>query len=594
MRRGIKSALSRDFKEIIIMTKERKQRRRSILTAALLLIIWGFLLPMSAHAQWTSPDASGNINSTNSGRVGVGTNTPAGKLDVSAPDTGTNPVYNDTPTAIWIKNTGTGTTGMGSALIFGSANGTRMSGIYGVRAGTTGSEGDLVFATNPAFNFLERMRITSAGNVGIGTGTPVGRFEIVNTSGSYTTSNYFQITGTTADNNNYPGISFKGGSYVNEYPFIQLGNAGLSLTVAGGRQSSTYPNRMQLVLSTNSNGAGHAGFQLFNGSTTTDLLTVKDNGFVGIGTPAPSKLFHILGSSAGIRLQDSTSDTVAAYPFMEFYGSSTRIGWVGDGSATLDTMDVVSEKSGGVVRLFTGGTAAANERIRIDASGQVGIGTDAPAVKLDVNGQIKSRSGGFVFPDGTVQTTASTGGGGASQWTTSGTSITYNAGNVGIGTTTPDPAYRLEVAGDVKVTGNIAAKYQDLAEWVPSSQRLLAGTVVILDPEKSNQVIASTEPYDTRVAGVISDQPGVLLGEGGEGKVKVATTGRVRVKVDATSGPIRVGDILVSSGVEGVAMKSQPVNVGGVLIHRPGTIVGKALERLEGGRGEILVLLSLQ
>jgi hypothetical protein len=41
-------------------------------------------------------------------------------------------------------------------------------------------------------------------------------------------------------------------------------------------------------------------------------------------------------------------------------------------------------------------------------------------------------------------------------------------------------------------------------------------------------------------------------------------------------------------------MKSVPVNIGGVLIHRPGTLIGKALEPLDKGTGEILVLLSLQ
>jgi hypothetical protein len=41
-------------------------------------------------------------------------------------------------------------------------------------------------------------------------------------------------------------------------------------------------------------------------------------------------------------------------------------------------------------------------------------------------------------------------------------------------------------------------------------------------------------------------------------------------------------------------MKSVPVNLGGVEMHRPGTIIGKALEPLEKGTGEILVLLSLQ
>jgi hypothetical protein len=78
------------------------------------------------------------------------------------------------------------------------------------------------------------------------------------------------------------------------------------------------------------------------------------------------------------------------------------------------------------------------------------------------------------------------------------------------------------------------------------------------------------------------------------GRVLVATTGRVKVKVDATNGPIQIGDLLVTSGKEGVAMKSVPVEIAGIRIHRPGTIVGKALEPLSQGTGEILVLLSLQ
>ena len=41
-------------------------------------------------------------------------------------------------------------------------------------------------------------------------------------------------------------------------------------------------------------------------------------------------------------------------------------------------------------------------------------------------------------------------------------------------------------------------------------------------------------------------------------------------------------------------VNSEPVSFGGVEMHRPGTIIGKALESLEKGTGEILVLLSLQ
>jgi hypothetical protein len=153
---------------------------------------------------------------------------------------------------------------------------------------------------------------------------------------------------------------------------------------------------------------------------------------------------------------------------------------------------------------------------------------------------------------------------------------------------------RLDDAGNVTVAGNIAAKYQDVAEWVPSTQKLSAGTVVVLDTGKTNHVLASTKAYDTKVAGVISDSPGVILGEGSADKLKVATTGRVRVRVDATRSPIKVGDLLVTSDAEGAAMKSVEVDLGGVKIHRPGTIVGKALEPLASGTGEILVLLSLQ
>lgn len=171
-------------------------------------------------------------------------------------------------------------------------------------------------------------------------------------------------------------------------------------------------------------------------------------------------------------------------------------------------------------------------------------------------------------------------------------------GRVGIGYTTPaaklDVNGTAHVSGDLTVDGNIAAKYQqDLAEWVPVVGSLPSGTVVTIDPDYTNRVITSARAYDTAVAGVVSLQPGIVLGEGGSGKTLVATTGRVRVRVNARL-PIHRGDLLVSSDQPGVAMKSVPVDVGGTLVHRPGTVIGKALEPLESGEGEILVLLSLQ
>lgn len=166
------------------------------------------------------------------------------------------------------------------------------------------------------------------------------------------------------------------------------------------------------------------------------------------------------------------------------------------------------------------------------------------------------------------------------------------SGKVGVGTAAPTA--KLDVDGNINAKGNISAKYQDVAEWVPSTRLLPVGTVVVVDTSRQQYVRASSSTYDTRVAGVVSDMPGLLLGEGGEDKLKVATAGRVKVKVDATAQPVMVGDLLVTGEKEGMAMRSVPVEVGGVPFHRPGTILGKALEPLTEGGGEILVLLSLQ
>jgi hypothetical protein len=174
-----------------------------------------------------------------------------------------------------------------------------------------------------------------------------------------------------------------------------------------------------------------------------------------------------------------------------------------------------------------------------------------------------------------------------------------SSGNVTIGTPTQVTGKKLYVNGDVQVDGsvigtNIRAQYQDVAEWVPSAENLAPGTVVVVDKVTGNTVTASTTAYDTSVAGVVSEQPGIILGQASASKEQVATTGRVRVRVDATKSAIRLGDLLVTSDLPGTAMKSAPIDIGGVSIHRPGTIVGKALEPLDAGIGEILVLLSLQ
>ena len=366
------------------------------------------------------------------------------------------------------------------------------------------------------------------------------------------------------------------------------------------------------------------------------LALQPSGGNVGIRTTTPSALLHVFGSA--------TSDAFATFGVDAVTGPALNLGYGGASfgrSAAFFNVraDASATAPNPSLRFLT----ADVQRMIITNTGDVGIGTTAPQAKLHVYGTLRAQ--GIV--DATTEYPASI------DWITTGPSATTNrwaafvgsatgsyglvpnawelyeyppaanpvfaavrisirktttaayktfvldgSGNVGIGTAVPSEA--LHVMGNIRASGNISAdgvinaKYQDVAEWVPSDADLDAGTVVVLSQSGANRVTASSIPYDTGVAGVVSAQPGIVLGVGGEEKEQVATTGRVKVKVDASRAPIRIGDLLVTSDRPGYAMKSRPVDLGGVTIHRPGTIIGKALEPLENGDGEILVLLSLQ
>jgi hypothetical protein len=165
-------------------------------------------------------------------------------------------------------------------------------------------------------------------------------------------------------------------------------------------------------------------------------------------------------------------------------------------------------------------------------------------------------------------------------------------GNVGIGTQSPSAKLHVvgnaTVSGDVVAGGVLGAKYQDVAEWVETSEPLEPGTVVVVDPKRVNGVIASTRAYDSGVAGAVSPQPGLILGEKGPNKAMVAQSGRVRIKADAKYGAIKPGDLVVTSPRAGYAMRAKSSKV------KPGTVLGKALEGLAKGDGDILVLITLQ
>lgn len=332
-----------------------------------------------------------------------------------------------------------------------------------------------------------------------------------------------------------PNVQLSLGSALNNTK-LAIYDAGATSTYGFGVQAG------QFIFHPNVSSDRYSFFD--SAALTNELLTIKGTGNVGLGNTTPGS--EVAGANYSRVLDVGSAAQVAAQNAVNILGySTTADGMVADLSFSNNAIGT-SDSRLGVFR-FT--------RKSTNDSGQFDLYT---------------RSAGSFIRALTIDP----------------------SGNVGIGTAAPTS--RLHVVGDIYATGNVAAKYQDVAEWVPVLRYIEAATVVVLNPGHPNEVAASVGPYDTRVAGVVSEKPGVILGEAGEGKAMIATTGRVHVKVDASRVPVHVGDLLVTSDREGFAMRSEPLNVGGVPIHRPGTLIGKALEPLESGQGEILVLLSLQ
>jgi hypothetical protein len=147
----------------------------------------------------------------------------------------------------------------------------------------------------------------------------------------------------------------------------------------------------------------------------------------------------------------------------------------------------------------------------------------------------------------------------------------------------------IQVNGDIKLSnpsGDFAEEFDIIDHSAVSP-----GTVMVLSEGGALQ--ACSRPYDRRAAGVISGagefRPGIVLDrQDNPGRLAIGVVGKVSCRVDASYGPIEIGDLLTTSGTPGHAMKATDT------LQAFGAIIGKALRPLASGTGFIPILIALQ